>query len=146
MHKPDLNPECRNCLERLAEYYKNKGNVEKTKEIIFQLGNTFEYNEENGSAIQLSSKLQHLYKIYSTYGLIDKANAVLIRLRETGPKINKELNHNSFSFEIPEEKLDAFINFMIDGTLIIFYIRLYNTLYLRRMRLKIEFMLAKQPL
>lgn len=115
-NEPKLNPwNAEAAAERIAEYYRKNGNEQKVKEIILQLGKAYEANEKTGSAMQVSSWLQHLHKIYTTYGLNDEANAVLIRLRELGPKINEELQPISSSFEIPKDKLDAFINFMVEG-------------------------------
>ncbi|MCK9436712.1 MAG: DUF4209 domain-containing protein [Proteiniphilum sp.] len=115
-NEPKLNPwNAEAAAERIAEYYRKKGDEQKVKEIILQLGKAYEANEKTGNAMQVSSWLQHLHKIYATYGLNDEANAVLIRLRELGPKINEELQPISSSFEIPKDKLDAFINFMVDG-------------------------------
>lgn len=113
---PNLNPwNAEAAAERLADYYRKKGEEQRVKEIILQLGKAYEENEKTGSAMQISSWLQHLHKIYSSYGLTDEVNAVLIRLRELGPKINEELKPISSSFEIPKDKLDAFINFILDG-------------------------------
>lgn len=114
--EPNLNPwNAEAAAERLADYYRKKGEEQKVKDIILQLGKAYEENEKTGSAMQISSWLQHLHKIYTNYGLTDEAKAVLIRLRELGPKINEELKPISSSFEIPKEKLDAFINFMVEG-------------------------------
>lgn len=114
--EPNLNPwNAEAAAERLADYYRKKGNEQKVKDIILQLGKAYEENEKTGSAMQISSWLQHLHKIYTDYGLTDEANAVLIRLRELGPKINEELKPISSSFEIPKDKLDAFINFIVEG-------------------------------
>lgn len=108
--------------ERIAEYYQKKGDEQKVKDTIIQLGKAYEANEENGSAMQVSSWLQHLHIIYTTYGLNNEANAVLIRLRELGPKINEELKPVSSSFEIPRDVFDSFIDLMVKGEPnIIFY-------------------------
>lgn len=101
--------------ERLADYYRKKGETEKVKQTILALGKAYEQKESDGNAMQVSSWLQHIHKIYMNYGLHDEANAVLVRLRELGPKINEELKPISHSFEIPKEKLDSFIDFIIDG-------------------------------
>lgn len=114
--EPNLNPwNAEAAAERLADYYRKKGEEQKVKDIILQLGKAYEENEKTGSAMQISSWLQHLHKIYTNYGLTEEAKAVLIRLRELGPKINEELKPISSSFEIPKDKLDAFINFIIEG-------------------------------
>lgn len=101
--------------ERLADYYRKKGNEQKVKDIIFRLGKAYEEKEKIGNAMQISSWLQHLHKIYTDYGLTNEANSVLIRLRELGPRINEELRPISSSFEIPKDKLDAFTNFIVEG-------------------------------
>ena len=91
--------------ERLADYYRKKGETEKVKQTILALGKAYEQKESDGNAMQVSSWLQYIHKIYMNYGLHDEANAVLVRLRELGPKINEELKPISHSFEIPKEKL-----------------------------------------
>lgn len=101
--------------ERLANYYRRKGEDEKVKDIILNLGKAYEAKEEDGNAMQVSSWLQHLHKIYMNYGLTEEANKVLVKLRELGPKINDELKPISSSFEIPKDKLDAFIDFITEG-------------------------------
>lgn len=101
--------------ERLANYYRKKGNNDKVSELIKKLGNAFEANENSGTPMQISSWLQHMHKIYLNYGLTNEANDILVRLRELGPKINEELKPISSTFKIPREKLDAFINFIVEG-------------------------------
>lgn len=101
--------------ERLAGYYRRKGVTEKVKQIILALGKAYEQKESEGNAMQVSSWLQHLHKIYMNYGLHDEANLILVRLRELGPKINEELKPISSSFEIPREKLEKFIDFIVEG-------------------------------
>lgn len=101
--------------ERLAGYYRKKGEDDKVRDLILRLGQSYEAKEKDGNAMQVSSWLQHMHKIYMNYGLNDEANEILVRLRELGPKINEELKPISSSFEIPKDKLDAFINFIIEG-------------------------------
>lgn len=115
-NEPKLNPwNAESAAGRLAEYYQKNRNKQKVKEVILQLGKAYETNEKNECVMQVFSSLQHLHKIYTTYGLQEEANAVLIRLRKLGPKIKEELQPISSSVEIPNDKLDAFINFMLEG-------------------------------
>src|SRR5690606_33705234 len=65
--------------------------------------------------MQVSSWLQHVHRIYMNYGLNDKADEILVRLRALGPKINEELKPISSSIEISEDKLNEFINFITEG-------------------------------
>lgn len=114
--EPKLNPwYAEAAAERIADYYRKNGKKQKVKNIIIQLGKAYEANEKSGNAMQVASWLQHLHKIYTTYGLNDEANAVLIRLRELGPKINEEFQLISSTFEIPKDELDAYIKFITEG-------------------------------
>ncbi len=114
--EPNLNPwNAEVAAVRLADYHRKKGNEKRVKDIILQLGKAYEANEKTGNAMQVSSWLQHLHKIYTSYGLNHDADALLIRLRELGPKLTEELKPISSSFEIPKEKLDSFINFITEG-------------------------------
>jgi hypothetical protein len=101
--------------ERLANYFRRKGVNEKVKQIILALGKAYELQEKDGSAMQISSWLQHQHKIYINYGLHEEANSILKRLREIGPKINEELQLISSSFKLPSEKLEKFYEFILDG-------------------------------
>lgn len=102
-------------VKRLVNYYRKKRNDEEVKRLIIRLGKAYEDKEKDGNAIQVSSWLQNMHKIYMDYGLTNEANAILVKLRELGPKINEELKPISSSFEIPKDELEDFINFIVKG-------------------------------
>ncbi|KXX70957.1 DUF4209 domain-containing protein [Flammeovirga sp. SJP92] len=126
----ELNPwNAEASAKRLATYYRKKGENDKVKELILRLGKSYEAYEKNGNAMQISSWLQHIHKIYLNYGLNEEANEVLVRLRELGPKVNEELKPVSSSFEIPKDELEDFVNFFIeDDKNLIFHKILQNFL------------------
>jgi hypothetical protein len=101
--------------ERLANYYRKKNKIEKSQEIILNLGKAYEANEKNGSAMQITSWIQHLHKIYMDFNLHKEAEALLVRLREIGPKIKYEMNPVSTSVNVPAGKIAEIVDFMVDG-------------------------------
>lgn len=101
--------------ERLAGYFRQKGEDAKVRDLVLRLGQSYEAKEKDGNAMQVSSWLQHVHRIYMNYGLNDKADEILVRLRALGPKINEELKPISSSIEISEDKLNEFINFITEG-------------------------------
>ncbi|MCK3684230.1 DUF4209 domain-containing protein [Maribellus sp. YY47] len=111
--KDNLNPwDAEYAAKRLCDYYKKKNRTDIIKEIMLQLGAAFELKEADSSAMQISSWLRHLYKVYTNYGLNEEVKNLLRRLQELGPKINDELSLTESSFNIPKEKMDGFVDLM----------------------------------
>lgn len=112
----NLNPwDAEYAAKRLCDYYKKANKLDAVKAIMLQLGAAFELKEADRSAMQISTWLRRLYKIYTNYGLTEEAKDLLRRLQELGPKINEELSLTETSLNIPKEKMDGFVDLMIKG-------------------------------
>jgi len=102
---------------RLAEYYKGKKRYDDVKRVILEIGNAYDKIIGEASAIQAINWFNHLYGLYKKYDLKEEAANVLLRIREIGPKIDKEMTNFSHSFSIPQETIDAYLKEITDGTI-----------------------------
>jgi hypothetical protein len=102
---------------RLADFYKRKQRTEDVKRVISIVGKAYFEICVGASAIQESGWLDHLYRLFNKFGLLDDAHKVLLRMRELGPKAASELQVIEESIEIPREKIEAFVKAMTAGSL-----------------------------
>lgn len=100
---------------RLANYYRKKQKNEDFERVVLKIGETFEKAIENASAMQASGLLDHLYRLYTNFSFKNKAEEVLLKIRELGPKVASELKPISHSFELPKEKIDDYVMAMTRG-------------------------------
>lgn len=107
-----------NEAKKIAKYYQGKQNSEKVKEWILKIGQSYNIDEENIDAFQLSARLDILIKIYSDYGLKEEANQLQIRLRKIGTESREFLKPIPipFSQEMPIQEWEKFLAFILDGT------------------------------
>jgi hypothetical protein len=104
-------------VERLATYYRKHNKSAEMKKAVLAFGDAFITISNKSSPIQASSWLQRVHSVYGDYSLRDEANAIVKKIRELGPRMNSEMKQISHSMEIPTEKMNAYVNGMIDGTL-----------------------------
>jgi len=107
-----------NAAIRLADYYNTINKKEDVKRVILTYGEVL----KTGVSIQPSAQvaivwLTKLYRTYLHYNLKDEANEVSIEIRKLGAKANSELKTIEASVTIPTEKIEKFINALIDGDL-----------------------------
>ncbi|MCK5720342.1 MAG: DUF4209 domain-containing protein [Thiomargarita sp.] len=69
---------------RLADYYRKISQPNEVKRVLLTWGTLFE--KSNYSNDLLYIHLERVYFVYKSYGMQQEADAILIRLRELGPK------------------------------------------------------------
>lgn len=108
---------CEHAAERLARYYRAKGQEEDCSRVIKILGSTFENAANNAAPLVASSWLEHMHHVYVQFNLIADAERVARTIRELGPKVRDDMKAISHEMEIPREKFDAYVEQMVDGDL-----------------------------
>lgn len=101
--------------KRLGNYYRKKSKTEETNRVILQVGKAYDYIIDEASAFQASGWLEQLHNLYQQFGLTKEAEQILIKLRALGSKVNDELKPISHSFELPKEKIEEYVNQVVDG-------------------------------
>lgn len=99
----------------LCDYYKSNAEIEKIREILAALTTAFE-TVEVSRAMQTSSWLERLYRIYRNYQLNNEADALLIRIREIGEQVVEEMNETSFSMPIDPNHVEGYLKYITDGS------------------------------
>lgn len=102
---------------RLANYYRKNGRTQDVPSAIKKIANAFELILHDGSPLQISGWLDHLQKIYRSYGMMEEAEKVLVKIREIGPKVNDDLKTISHRFTLPQAEIDKFVSGMLEGDL-----------------------------
>lgn len=97
--------------DKLSKYYHKKGQEEKVRDILISFYESFTSKENKFSAIQVTSWLQKFHKLFINYNLNNDAKEILIRIRESGKKINNELAPISSSFTITKNEIDQYISY-----------------------------------
>jgi len=99
----------------LVDYYWRRGKYEKIKNILLKLEKmTFKVFGE-ASPLVLTSWLEGLYHTYRQYGLKEEADRVSIQIKELGKKRLNELKKIEAKEGISKEKLEKFVNQLIEG-------------------------------
>jgi hypothetical protein len=103
--------------KRLAKYYKSKQKHEDAKRVILQVGKTYEIKNVEATALQKAHGYEHLHKLYTENNLKEEADAVLLKLRESGPESILELGKFTDTHEVDSTALDKYLNDMTDGSI-----------------------------
>jgi len=101
----------------LVDYYSKLGSKEKVKEILLKLGEVFQKQAEKASPLVASAWLEQLYHLYLQYGLKNEADTISSKIKELGKQSRSEFKEIKTSIEIPKEKLQKYIKWLIDGDL-----------------------------
>lgn len=102
-------------VNRLSRYYHNNNDRENLIRVITVLSEGFQLLIRNSTALQTSTYLEKLLTIFKEYKFQKEVDNVLIKIRELGPSIAKELKPVSFEFSIPREYIDNYLNNMTSG-------------------------------
>jgi hypothetical protein len=100
---------------RLADYYRKTEQNDEAKRVLLIIGESFLKKSNNLSAIQASSILDHLYRVYKMYNLSDEANDILKKLRVIGKKTTSEMGKISETVKIDRTEMDQFISEIVDS-------------------------------
>jgi hypothetical protein len=108
---------CEHAAERLARYYRAKGQEDDCSRVIEILGSAFENAAKNVAPVLASSWLEHIHQVYIQFNLKADADRVAQSIRELGPKMRDEMKAISHEMKIPREEFDAYVEQMADGDL-----------------------------
>ena len=101
----------------LANYYRKKNQPDDIRRVIDKVCSSFELSSTNGDPIQASSLLQHAHNICLNFHLKEKAEDISKRILEIGSSVVNSMSAFSHGIDIPEEKLEAYLNSMVKGGL-----------------------------
>ncbi|HEY4325938.1 MAG TPA: DUF4209 domain-containing protein [Mucilaginibacter sp.] len=101
--------------ERLGNYYRKAGDSENSRRVILSIGDAFQKILDEGSAMQVSGWLDHLFKLYNKFNLKEEAAEILLKIREVGPKAAQELKPVTHEFNLPKDEFEQYIKEMTDG-------------------------------
>lgn len=101
---------------RLASYYKKKNLQEDVKRVLRLYGNAFVKAAESAAALVGSVWLKKVYDVFRSHGMKEEADSLDSRLRELGLQSTGEMKTFRQSIEIPNEKMEAFVTAMTEGT------------------------------
>lgn len=123
---------------RLASYYRKKDEKVQVQRVLLRLGKGFNLLINNGPKMQASSLTEQLYNIYKSFGLHEEAHALLIQLRELGPKLAAEMQTISHKIELPKDKIETYTEAMVQGSINDFLNRFVTTYIPRKEETKEE--------
>lgn len=101
----------------LANYYRKKNKLNDVSRVINKVCSSFELSSINGNPIQASLFLQHAHNICLNFHQTEKAENISKKILEVGSRVVSSMNSFSHSIDVPEEKLEAYLNDMIKGGL-----------------------------
>ncbi len=101
----------------LATYYRSERIDSEVTRVIEIVGDCFEKSCEDIDPMQASFTLQHVHDIYISYNMNDHAERVSKKISEVGPKVVESMQKFSYTTEISNEKLDAYLDAMTSGGL-----------------------------
>ena len=104
-------------VNRLSKYYSNNNDRENLKRVITVLSEGFQLLIKDSTALQTSTYLEKLLSIFKQYKFSSDEKSILVKIRELGPSIAKELKPVAFEFSIPREYVENYLNNMTSGTL-----------------------------
>jgi len=108
---------CESAAIPLANYYRSKGMNDDVTRVIGVVGNCFEDACDGLPPMQVSSWLQHVHYIYTSFNMIGNAELVSKKIHEVGPSVVEGMQEFSHSMEIPTEELEAYLESMTEGGL-----------------------------
>jgi tetratricopeptide (TPR) repeat protein len=104
------------CAVRLlSNYYKKKQLYSEVERVINCLEKSFELTENNPPSFQKARYLETLYQLYTEFGFIEKAENILIRLRELNKADDGYLKTISSEGGISRANLDDYVNRILKG-------------------------------
>jgi hypothetical protein len=102
---------------RLAQYYRRQNQPDDVKRVLLKYGNAFERASEGASSLLAIAWLQKVESVYRDFGLKDEADRILNVIRQRGPDVRKDMKPITVETEISREKMENYVNAMIDGEL-----------------------------
>lgn len=101
---------------RLAGYYRKTDRKEDVRRVLMTYGKTFLTLAEKCDALVGSAHLWKVHSVYVDFGLRTEAEAIAVRLRETGKRCKDELARFSVPVEIPKQEMERYVESLISDT------------------------------
>jgi hypothetical protein len=102
---------------RLANYYRRSNRMEDAHRVLRANAKVFLAAANTVSRMQAHGWVRRIYDLYNEYGMTADAEALSVQLRELGGEARKEMQPFSHKIEIPLEKVEQFVNEMVEGSL-----------------------------
>ncbi len=99
---------CEHAAERLARYYRSKKLTEDAQRMIRLLGHRFETVAKGSTPIHAMALYEHMYAIYSDFGLKKEDESLTRLMRSAGPRVRDEMKSVSHQMDISQKEFDEF--------------------------------------
>jgi len=105
----DISPGlCEIAAERLARYYRSKGQVKEVERVIMELGSAFGRAAANEPPLRAFAWLEHMHQIYIQFNLRHQAEHLSKIIRDIGPKVLDDMKTVSSKMEISQDEFDRY--------------------------------------
>lgn len=99
----------------LADYFKKKGVRAKEKEYLDEIRDSINKVLPNAAAMQKTAWLEKIYHFYMKHQFNEDAEAILKEIAKYGEAAVEEMGKIEVPFEIPNDKLNEYLEKMSDG-------------------------------
>jgi hypothetical protein len=103
-------------VKRLAGYYRRKQLNNEVERVINSLEHSFELTEKDLPSFQKAGSLEILHHLYSEFGFTEKAENILIRLRELNKDMDAYLKTISNEGGVSRAQLDDYVERILEGS------------------------------
>lgn len=114
-------------VSRLSKYYYQKGQKENTFRVLNKLGDIVEKDIASKSGLQKINSLRKLQTLYKKYGMEEQSKDALVKIRESGGDIHKNMKRVSQKIQIPKEQINDFVELVTSGTKDEIFYRIIDT-------------------
>ena len=109
---------CEMAAERLIRYHDAKKRDVNRITVLRTLGSAFEGAARTVNPLLASFWLEHIYALYSQYGLKNEAEKVERRINELALKAQNNMQSVSFELEFDNKQLEGYVESIIQGSLV----------------------------
>ncbi|HOI92041.1 MAG TPA: DUF4209 domain-containing protein [Candidatus Rifleibacterium sp.] len=102
---------------RLAKYYQKKNLGNEVRRVLQEYSRCFQKMIDQASPIQSLIWTQQISKTFLDFGIRDESAKLLSKIKDIGPKVKDELKEFKFETKIPKEKIDKYLEEMLEGDL-----------------------------
>lgn len=96
----------------LANHFRRESNGAEVKRVLLQAGSATEYAASQASPLLALAWLQPLMELYRDAGMNEDATRVQVEARKRGAASQDEMKGRSYTFQIPKEVIDQYIEFL----------------------------------
>jgi len=102
---------------RLAQYYRKNNRENDARRVILAAGRAVERQAAGVNAMLAHAWLDHVYVLYTTYGLREDAQRVLLTSREKATEAQANMPTMSIAFTIDKEEFEKYLDDATAGNL-----------------------------